>query len=145
MLLGSHTLTLQPDGRLLLPAGMRFDFSGRAFVTQGLERNLWVLTPSAFTVLYDHLGQLSMTDPLARMLLRVVLGTASEQVLGADGTLVLPFPLRSFAGLDAAVTLVGQGDYLEVWSPQDWQQQLQVLQDADANAHRFAALDLSGR
>jgi hypothetical protein len=39
--------------------------------------------------------------------------------------------------------LVGSGDYFEIWSIADWQAQNTAIQDIDANAQRFAALDIS--
>jgi DNA-binding transcriptional regulator/RsmH inhibitor MraZ len=34
------------------------------------------------------------------------------------------------------------GEALEIWSPEAWETQNQLLQDADSNAERFAALDI---
>jgi MraZ protein len=100
ILLGSYTLPIQNDGRLIFPALLRPAFAERAYVTQGLDRNIWILTPSAFSILYENLSRLSMTDPLARMLLRIVLGMACDQPFDAEGGLAVPASLRTFAGLD---------------------------------------------
>jgi DNA-binding transcriptional regulator/RsmH inhibitor MraZ len=39
--------------------------------------------------------------------------------------------------------IIGSGDYIEIWSPDEWSVESEQLQDAQLNAHRFAALDLT--
>jgi DNA-binding transcriptional regulator/RsmH inhibitor MraZ len=41
------------------------------------------------------------------------------------------------------LVVAGQGDYFEVWTPVDWQLQMENLQNVDANEQRFSTLDLS--
>ena len=49
-----------------------------------------------------------------------------------------------FAGaLAANVVVVGMADYFELWSPDSWAQQNEQIQDAQANAARFADLRLT--
>ena len=39
--------------------------------------------------------------------------------------------------------VVGQGEYFELWTPDQWKSQQDSLDDLDANIGRFDALDLS--
>jgi MraZ protein len=78
------------------------------------------------------------------MLLRMLLGTASELEIDATGSITVPQALRDFAGLETEAVLVGQGRYFEVWTPALWQKQTLRLQDAEANAERFAGLMITG-
>jgi DNA-binding transcriptional regulator/RsmH inhibitor MraZ len=39
--------------------------------------------------------------------------------------------------------VVGAGYYFEIWSPETWQKQNGDLMNSEANAQRFAPLDLS--
>ena len=48
-----------------------------------------------------------------------------------------------YANLESNVVVVGQGDYVEVWSSDLWQQQQIEIQDSKANAQRFAAFNIS--
>jgi MraZ protein len=86
---------------------------------------------------------MNMADPMARLLSRVTLGTASELEVDGNGCFPISQELREFAGLDDEAVLVGQGLYFELWSPALWETQKLRLQDAEANAGRFAALDLT--
>lgn len=145
MFLGQYQHTLDEKNRLTVPARFRELLSEGAFVTQGFDRNLMVLTQAAFEQVYARLNAMNMADPSARLLRRLILGNAYQVEIDKAGRMLLPQPLREFAALDGEAVIVGQGDYFEVWSPQAWQEQQQKLADAEANAQRFAALNLSTR
>jgi MraZ protein len=59
------------------------------------------------------------------------------------GRILIQKFLRDLVALGSEVILVGQGDYFEIWSPEEWQKRLDCIQDTEANAQRFAALDLA--
>ena len=113
-------------------------------MTQGFDRNLQVLTASAFEQLYRQAAALNTTDPLARLLLRLFLGNAVE-LPQAGASVAIPDNLKEYAGIQQNVLLIGQGDYFEIWAPHLWGEQEAQLMDADANASRFAALTLGTR
>jgi len=113
-------------------------------MTQGFDRNLQVLTASAFRKLYQQATALNVADPLARLLLRLFLGNAVE-LPPAPANIAIPDNLREFAGLRENALLIGQGDYFEIWAPDLWGQQEAQLRDAEANASRFAGLTLGTR
>jgi MraZ protein len=145
MFLGQYHHSFDDKNRLTVPSRFREPIAGGAFVVQGLDPNLMVLTPTAFETIYQRIMAMNLTDPIARLLRRVVLGTASQLDVDNAGRILLPQSLREFAGLGAEAVLVGQGDYFEIWSPEKWQEQLAQVNDAEANAQRFAALDLKTR
>jgi MraZ protein len=88
---------------------------------------------------------MSITDPSARLLRRVILGNALQVTLDSAGRILLTSNLREFAGLKNEVVFVGQGDFFEIWSPDLWQEQETQVNDAETNAKRFATLDLKTR
>ena len=129
--------------RITVPTAFKAELAGGAYMTQGFDRNLQVLTARAFQQIYQQVTALNSADPLARLLLRLVLGNAVE-VPPARGSLAIPDNLRQYASLEENVLLIGQGDYFEIWAPPNWGEQEAQLQDAGANASRFAALALTG-
>lgn len=112
-------------------------------MTQGFDRNLQVLTAEAFQEIYRTAISLNVANPLARLLLRLILGTAQESGVDAEGQLVIPEELKQFANLQNDILLIGQGEYFEVWAPDLWNQQEAQLRDAETNANRFSALTLT--
>ncbi len=114
-------------------------------MTQGFDRNLQILTAEAFKEMYRHAASLNIADPLSRQLLRLFLATAVKLPGERPTTISIPVELKEFAGLQADVVLVGQGDYFEVWAPELWSSQETQLRDAEANSSRFAALPIATR
>ena len=51
-------------------------------MTQGFDRNVQVLTAGAFQQLYRQAASLNIADPLARLMLRLFLGSAIELPAG---------------------------------------------------------------
>jgi MraZ protein len=143
MLIGLHTLPLDPQGRLALPAGFRQSLTGRAYLTRGFERNLMLLGEQAFARLCDGLKGTSLTDPAGRQLARLLLGSAVEIELDGNGDLRLPENLKSFAGLDGQGILLGQGEFIEIWAPVAWEQQASLLEDGQADTERFSRFQLT--
>jgi transcriptional regulator MraZ len=144
MLLGKHILPISTDGQLALPLDYRPDLSGDViFCTQGLDHNVLLLTKSAFEIMYLQVKSNSITDPLARLLNRVIMGNAVEMKTGPEGGLQIPATLCEFAGLQEDVVLVGQGEYLELWSSSSWKKQVEMMQDHSKNTHRFEKLNVS--
>jgi MraZ protein len=143
MFIGQYHRAINDESRLTMPVSFRERLSGGAFVTQGFDRNLWVLTAEAFQEIYRRVTAINLADPLARLLLRMILGAASELEVNEAGDILIPQNLREFANLNGEAVLVGQGDYFEVWSPANWHEQEMQLQDAEANAQRFIMLDLA--
>jgi MraZ protein len=143
MFLGQYQHSLDDKGRLTIPAVFRDALGEGAFVSQGFDRNLMVMTAAYFQDVYQRINALSITDPAARLLRRLVLSNAYQVEVDKAGRILLPQNLRQFLGLNGEAIAVGQGEYFEIWSPSEWKLQMQTLQDAEANASRFQALDLS--
>lgn len=143
MFFGQFRHNLDDKGRLTVPAVFRDSVGQGAFISQGFDRNLMVMTADYFQQVYARINAMSITDPSARLLRRLLLANAYQVEVDKAGRILLPQHLRQFLGLEAEAVVVGQGEYFEIWSPGGWQEQIQAIEDAEANAGRFAALDLS--
>jgi MraZ protein len=145
LFLGKYFLKFDKTKRLSIPSQFRDELAGHFYITQGFDRNLLVLTQAAFQEIYRRVGSLNMTDPLARILLRLILGTAYELRIDKNGNLVIPDDLKEFANLQEDILLLGQGDYFEIWSADLWVNQETQLKDVDANSSRFSKLTVATR
>lgn len=143
MFLGQFTHTIDAKGRLTIPVRFRTALASDAFVTQGFERNLMVYTTDSFQALARKANTLSTTNPEARAVRRVIFGGATEVSLDSSGRILIPPFLREYAQLDGETTIVGAGEYFEIWNAEKWAEVLQSVTDPDTNAQRFAAFDLS--
>ena len=102
-----------------------------------------VLTTISFDRISKRVNQMSMTDPTARSLKRLIFSHAEKVEFDRAGRILIPLFLRQAGHLENAAEVVGVGDYFEVWSPDLWEKQDDQFQDSEANAIRYAALDLS--
>jgi MraZ protein len=145
MFLGEYRHSIDNKDRLTVPARFRELMVDGAYILRGFDRNLMVLTPKAFEAVSRRLDQMSLTDPLARDLRRLIFGSASRLDVDKAGRILVPEFLRQKAGLtsDQEAILVGQGSYFEIWSSDEWALQQQALDQAEANTERFKVLDLS--
>jgi MraZ protein len=119
--------------------------SSGVYLTQGFDQNILIMKPDSFQEIYSRITGLNITDPLARLLMRMFLSTASyiEGSETENEMISLPQELLDYANLETNVVVVGQGDYVEVWSSDIWQQQQIEIQDSQANAQRFSAFTIS--
>lgn len=143
MFLGQYQHNLDNKGRLTIPARYRELLDDGAFVTQGFDRNLIVMTISAFEAFSQRVKVMSITDSKARLLRRLLFSNGERVDVDKAGRILIPQFLRQAANLDGEVAVVGVGDYFEIWSPDDWADQVVKLQDVEANADLFSVFDIS--
>jgi len=143
MFLGHYTHTLDTKGRLTIPARYREQLAEGAYMTRGFERNLMVLPPPVFEFLAARVSALSITEPKARQLMRLMFSNADKVELDNAGRFRIPTFLRDAFGLESEVIVAGSGGYFELWTPEEWAPQADLINDAETNAERFADLNLA--
>ncbi len=145
MFLGEYRHSIDNKDRLTVPVRYRELMDDGAFILRGFDRNLMVLTTKAFEAISHRIDQMSLTDPLARSLRRLIIGSASRVEIDKAGRILIPDFLCQKAGItcDHEAVLVGQGNYFEIWSSDEWALQQNTLDEAEANTERFKVLDLS--
>ncbi len=144
MFLGQFQHNLDDKGRLMIPSRFRDLLAGDgAFITQGFDKCLMVMTEEYFQQVYDRIEAMNLADPTARLLRRLILSNAYPVEVDKIGRILVPQNLRTFLQIEGEAIVAGQGEYFEVWKPADWNVQMAQLQDVEANNARFSTLDLS--
>jgi MraZ protein len=144
MFLGQCYHNLDDKGRLTVPSRYRdLLVPAGAYIMQGFDQNLIVLPSTNYEELFQRIRQMSITDPNARLLRRLFFSTADRVEVDKAGRILIPQFLRTYAGLECALVLVGMGDYFEIWSPEAWKVQNEQLQDPQLNSDRFATFSLA--
>ena len=131
MFRGISSVTMDAKGRMALPARYRDAVAvasdGRIVVTIDMRESCLLLYPLAeWELVQGKLENLSNINPQARLLQRLLIGHATDLELDAAGRLLLPSMLRDFGGLKKKLVLVGQGNKIEIWSADHWQQRLDL-------------------
>lgn len=143
MFLGHYQHNLDDKGRLMIPARFRELLEGGAFITQGFDKCLMVMSEVYFKQVYERIEAMNLADPTARLLRRLILSNAYPIEVDKVGRILVPQNLRAFLQMEGEAIVAGQGEYFEVWKPAEWGGQMANLQDVEANSQRFATLDLS--
>jgi len=116
---------MDAKGRIALPSRYRDDLksqcSGKLVATIDTESRCLLLFPTQeWEVLERQIQALSSFDPDTRRVQRLLIGHACDLELDANGRISLPQELRSYAGLEKKVALIGQGGKFEIWSQENW-------------------------
>lgn len=135
MFLGTHEHTLDAKGRLVMPRKFRSKLEDGCFVTPGQEHCLTVWTRDAFQKEYDRLADLPAADREGRRYRRTFLGAGTEVQPDKQGRIPLSDALREWAEIEKDVTVLGQGEVVEVWATEVWLGEKEVsgnyFQDVD--------------
>jgi MraZ protein len=146
MFLGRYAHTFDEKGRIAIPTRFRDLLDGGAYLTQGFDKNLIVYRAQDFEQIYQQVNNLSITDPNARLLKRLIFANAIKVEVDKVGRILIPQYLKETVGLNGNnAVIVGVGDYFEIWSPEQWEIQNNQMQDSDTTAQRFAALNLTAK
>ncbi len=125
MFRGVSTLNLDVKGRLAIPTRHRDSLiaqsNGQLVITvNNSERCLWLYPLNEWEEIERKVVSLPSLDPAAQQLKRILIGHATDCELDRSGRVLLPPPLRQFAGLDKRVVLIGQGNKFELWNEELW-------------------------
>jgi len=121
---GVTQLALDAKGRLAIPARHREVLAGvsggRCVVTADPGRCLLLYPLAAWEPIQAKLLALPSFNERNRAVQRLLVGHADDVELDGAGRILVPPALRRYAGLDHAVTLVGQGHKFEIWDETRW-------------------------
>jgi MraZ protein len=143
MFTGEFVHNIDDKGRLIIPARFRDLLSGGAFVTQGFDNNLVVYTAEVFHRINEQINTMNLTDTATRLLRRKIFSNAYPIDFDKLGRMVLPQQIRQNYQLENSAVIIGTGEYFEIWSPELWKLQCDILQNSEANEQRYQALNLS--
>lgn len=133
MFLGTYAPKLDEKGRLILPAKFREELSGGVVMTRGQERCIYVFSTREFESMHEKIRQAPVTSKQARDYLRVFLSGASAEAPDKQNRITIPAALRSYAGLDRELTVIGAGSRAEIWDTAAWEAYLAEQEAAFAD------------
>lgn len=125
MFRGISNLNSDPKGRIAIPTKYReeiksehegkmiltVDHGDRCLVLYPMEK--WLGTEQA-------LMGMPNIDPDVKSMKRLIMGYATDVKMDDQGRIILPAPLRDYAGMGKKVVMIGQGDKFELWDEGSW-------------------------
>ena len=127
---GFNTVSLDPKGRLLIPARYRNDFNiqkqNKIVITKDPQYPSLKLYPGReWDEISNKLQSLQGLDPIVRNIQWTILGNAYESDIDVEGRMLLRVPsdLRKYAEIEEEkqIALVGMGNKFEIWNINNWE------------------------
>lgn len=84
------------------------------------ERCLLIYPLPEWELIEAKLDALPSFNTQARRVQRLLIGHATDTEMDSNGRILLPPPLRQYAGLEKKVVLIGQGKKFELWDEGHW-------------------------
>lgn len=147
---GTYEHSINSQGRTSIPA--KFRETLKASGEESLTITNWIESESRCLVAYPEADWKNFINELrkqpqasrqTRSFKRFLVGGAQECPIDKQGRILIPPTLREYAGLEKDVVLVGQVDYIEIWSKDKWEVVHAQSQDNFAdNSQRLADLGL---
>ncbi len=125
MLIGEYQHSLDSKGRVNFPAKLRESLGETFIITKGLDNCLFVYSMDEWKVLEDKIRALPMSK--ARDLQRFLFAGAVEVEADKQGRVIIPQNLRSYAGLEKDIMVIGASVRVEIWDTQRYQQSCESL------------------
>jgi MraZ protein len=120
MLLGEYKHSIDDKGRLAIPAKFRAKIERGAIITRGLDKCLFVFTMSEWEKLAEKLVALPLAQANSRAFSRLMLSGAADVELDSQGRILIPEPLREYAGLSKNSVIAGVYNRMEIWNAETW-------------------------
>jgi len=122
---GANSLNLDAKGRMAMPTCYRqrlSDICGgqMVFTVDNSDRCLLLYPLQEWEAIERKLQKLPSFNKQARRLQRLLIGHAAEVEMDGSGRLLVPPPLREFAGMEKRVMLIGQSNRFELWDEALW-------------------------
>ena len=121
MFMSEYNHTIDAKGRLIIPAKFRESLGEEFVVSKGMDGCLFVYANDDWDAFEKKLTSLPITNKEARTFARFFLAGAASVEVDKQGRILLPATLRSFAGLEKDVVLVGVGSRIEIWNKEKWE------------------------
>ena len=119
MFRGVAHLNVDSKGRIAIPARYREsllnEYLGQLVITAEKDPCLLIFPTDEWAVVERKLMKLPNLNSKTRSLQRLYVGHATDGELDGQGRVLIPTPLREFAGISKRVVLTGQGNKFELW------------------------------
>ena len=116
---GEFQHNLDAKGRLFIPARLREELGDVFYVTLSMERCLSAYSAESWRVFSDKVNSMPYVK---QRKMRPLFAYAARCELDAQGRILLPQNLRTYAGLSKNVTVVGCNNHAEFWDSDAWAQ-----------------------
>jgi len=147
MFLGESNHTLDAKSRVVVPKRFLSEFpedgEGKraAMLTRGFEGCLFLFPEAGFAKALERMQLQAFGGEELRTMQRLFFSNACATTIDSAGRMLVPEKLRTVAGLEKDVVLVGVADRAEIWSAPAWEA---FNSEKDAEFDRLDSVLLGG-
>jgi transcriptional regulator MraZ len=120
-----YTGKLDAKGRLVLPARMKANLpdtsSSELFMREGFDPCLELYPLIEYKKIYSKIAGLNEFNAEFRKLQRNFFRGSTTVELDSAGRLLIPKPMLQYAKLDKEIVVVGMGNRMEIWNPEEYE------------------------
>ena len=142
---GATKVNLDAKGRMAIPTRYRERLAARCdgeiVVTVDKDHCLLVYPLPDWEELERKLVRLPSMNKVARNIVRIMVGYATEVDMDANGRILVSRELRDFASLEKQAMLIGQGNKFELWDEATWNDKRDAWLNEDDDGEMPADLE----
>ena len=116
---GKYRHSVDPKGRLFVPAKLREELGESFYVTLGLDNCLTVYTQASWD---SFMEKLKSVPTYQHGNIRFLLANVVKCEPDKQGRFLLPPDLRNYANITQNVVFIGQGTHAEIWDAEAYEQ-----------------------
>ncbi|MBQ7847181.1 MAG: division/cell wall cluster transcriptional repressor MraZ [Clostridia bacterium] len=131
---GEYAHTIDTKGRMFLPSKFRSTLGDRVYLVRGIDNCVCIYPVEEFDKFIAKLDAAPHTETKARNVKRALCASAVDTDVDAQGRVLIPSKLRSMAGLEKSVIVVGMGDKAEIWNPERYEACMAKMDAAEIEA-----------
>lgn len=132
MFRGTSFHTIDVKGRIIIPARFRDIIKNGdqdGVVVTRMDGTLFAYPFEEWRKIENRINSLAEKSDTMRRFRRVFVGGSSECSCDKQDRILIPPPLRQYAGLEKDIVLVGTLDHFEIWSLEKWNIELEEMEN----------------
>lgn len=114
---GTFAHNIDGKGRLFVPAKLREDLGSVAYLTMGIDKCLAIYPEETWRIFGEKFASLPMAKSRS---MRQMFAKAIKCEPDSQGRIIVPQNLRTYAGLDKEVVVIGVHNRVEIWNADLW-------------------------
>ena len=114
---GEYQHSLDNKGRIFIPSRLRDELGEVFFITLSMDRCLCAYNSENWRLLSEKVSAMPFVK---QRKMRPLFAHAARCELDAQGRVLIPLPLREYAGLEKNVTVIGCNNHAELWDSEAW-------------------------
>ncbi len=115
---GEYRHSLDSKGRVFIPARLRDELGDVFFITLSMDKCLCAYSADSWQTFSEKVGAMSYVN---QRKMRPLFAHAAKCELDAQGRVLIPQILRTYAGLEKNVAVIGCNNHAEIWDATEWE------------------------